>query len=198
MVSMLPADMLACLPDVLPPAVLERFLNSLAQQQQDAGSSGAAGQAAAPRQDLGWVAPVLFVLLQSPLNSETASYGSKLLLRIWCAGCLLTDAAVPTDHCMRFCCSSVAQRFEQAACLLAPVLCSRILAVTLPGQERLAVRRALQALLSWLPADVLAARCVRPVQRYIDSCVHAGLGATRVQVCGVQCTVCTCAGCLEI
>ena len=69
----------------------------------------------------------------------------------------------------------------------APCLCSRIVAVTLPGQERLAVRRALQALLSRLPADVLAARCVRPVQRYIDSCVHAGLGATRAQVriCGM-------------
>ena len=49
------------------------------------------------------------------------------------------------------------------------------------------MRRALQALLSRLPADVLAARCVRPVQRYIDSCVHAGLGATRAQVrmCGM-------------
>ena len=65
--------------------MLERFLNSLAQQQQDAGGSAAAGQAAAARQDLGWAAPLLFVLLQSPLNSETGSYGSKLLLRIWCA-----------------------------------------------------------------------------------------------------------------
>ena len=67
-------------------------------------------------------------------------------------------------------------------------LCSRVVAVTLPAQERLAVRQALQALLSRLPADVLAARCVRPVQRYIESCVHAGLGATRVQVsmCWVQ------------
>lgn len=44
------------------------------------------------------------------------------------------------------------------------------------------MRQALQKLLARLPADALAARCVRPVQRYIDSCVAAGLGATRVQV----------------
>lgn len=70
------------------PAVMERFLNSLAQQQQEeAGGSGraAGGQAGASRQDLGWVASVLFVLLQSPLNSETASWGGKLVMRIRCA-----------------------------------------------------------------------------------------------------------------
>ena len=67
---------------------MERFLNSLTQQQEDAGGTGrpAGGQAGASRQDLGWVARVLFVLLQSPLNSETASYGSKLLMRIRWAG----------------------------------------------------------------------------------------------------------------
>ena len=123
---MLAADVLACLlerllADVLPPAVLERFLNSLAQQQQEAGGSGAAGQAAAARQDLGWVAPVLFVLLQSPLNSETASFGSKLLLRIWWAGQLLSDEAV-CYHCKRkvSSCSGVAQHCELAACPLPP------------------------------------------------------------------------------
>ncbi len=60
--------------------------------------------------------------------------------------------------------------------------CSRIVAITVPMQERLQVRQALQALLAQLPADTLAARCVRPLQRYIDSCVAAGLGATRLQV----------------
>ena len=59
---------------------------------------------------------------------------------------------------------------------------SRITSVTLPAQERLPVRRALQALVARLPADTLAARCVRPVQRHIDACVAQGLGATRVQV----------------
>lgn len=64
--------------------------------------------------------------------------------------------------------------------------CSRIAAITIPLQERLEVRQALQALLAQLPADTLAARCVRPLQRYIDSCVAAGLGATRVQVGPMQ------------
>ncbi|PSC76156.1 ubiquitin-ligase E3 [Micractinium conductrix] len=59
---------------------------------------------------------------------------------------------------------------------------SRIVGVTVPAQDRLGVRQALQALLERLPPDVLAALCVRPVQRHIDSCVSAGLGATRVQV----------------
>lgn len=59
---------------------------------------------------------------------------------------------------------------------------SRVAATTVPMQERLQVRQALRALLAQLPADTLAARCVRPVQRYIDTCVAAGLGATRVQV----------------
>ncbi|KAL4425546.1 hypothetical protein ABPG75_009562 [Micractinium tetrahymenae] len=119
--------------------ILERFLNSLAQQQQDAAAGSGGGGAA--RQDLSWLAPLLFVLLQNPLNSETGSFGGKLLMRI-----------------------------------------CRIVTVTVPLQERLQVRQALQALLARLPADTLAARCVRPVQRYIDSCVTAGLGATRVQV----------------
>lgn len=58
----------------------------------------------------------------------------------------------------------------------------RVVAVTLPAQERLPVRHALRALLARLPADVLAARCIRPVQRYIDACVQQGLDAMRVQV----------------
>ena len=59
---------------------------------------------------------------------------------------------------------------------------SRIVGVTLPARERLPVRQALQRLLARLPADALAARCVRPVQRHLDACVAQGLGATRVQV----------------
>lgn len=60
----------------------------------------------------------------------------------------------------------------------------RIVGVTLPARERLPVRQALQRLLARLPADALAARCVRPVQRHLDACVAQGLGATRVQVRG--------------
>lgn len=59
---------------------------------------------------------------------------------------------------------------------------SRIVGVTLPARDRLPVRQALQRLLARLPADALAARCVRPVQRHLDACVAQGLGATRVQV----------------
>ena len=132
--------------------MLEKFLNSMAQrEQQDAPvappSPPSKQQQAQPRQQraeqqqLGWVAPVLFVLLQSPLNSDPAGFGSKLLMRI-----------------------------------------SRVVSVTVPARERLPVRLQLTRLLSTLPGDVLAARCVRPVQRYIDGCVRAGLGATRVQV----------------
>lgn len=62
----------------------------------------------------------------------------------------------------------------------------------MPAQDRLGVRQALQALLERLPPDVLAALCVRPVQRHIDSCVSAGLGATRVQVGGAARMVMVC------
>lgn len=124
-------------------AVLERFLNSWRQQQEFAdaalGGRPASGGGGHRSGELPWVAPLLFVLLQSPLNGE-ATYGSKLLLR----------------------------------------LC-RIVAVTLPAAERLPVRTALQVALAKLPTDVLAARCVRPVLRYIESCVAAGLRATRLQ-----------------
>lgn len=69
-----------------PSAVLERYLNSLAQQQDyaasAAGGGSAAGTAARPRPDLAWVAPLLFILLQSPLNSDQAGFGGKLLMRI--------------------------------------------------------------------------------------------------------------------
>lgn len=47
--------------------VLERFLNSLTQQQDYATATageGTAGEVARRRQDLSWVAPVLFILLQ--------------------------------------------------------------------------------------------------------------------------------------
>lgn len=45
--------------------------------------------------------------------------------------------------------------------------------------------QALQELLLGLPPEVFAARCVRPVQRYLDGLVRAGkLGAARLQVLG--------------
>lgn len=139
-------------PSLSPSAVLERFLNSLLQQQEFAAAAAAGSQQAAAgrqRQDLAWMAPLLCVLLQSPLNGEP-SIGGKLLTRI-----------------------------------------CRIVAVTLPAQERLPVRRAAQAMLSRLPADVLAARCVRPVLRFIEGCVQTGLGATRVQArAGGSCAAC--------
>ncbi|KAI3438759.1 hypothetical protein D9Q98_001177 [Chlorella vulgaris] len=123
--------------------MLERFLNSLAQQAHQAGATEQQQQSQqqGQQQDLGWVAPTLFVLLQSPLNGDPSGYGGKLLLRI-----------------------------------------CRIISVTLPPGERLVVRQALTSLLSTLPAEVLAGRCLRPLQRYIDSCVQSGLAATRVQL----------------
>ena len=130
-------------------------MNSLAQQAHQAGATEQQqqGQPQGQQQDLGWVAPTLFVLLQSPLNGDPSGYGGKLLLRI-----------------------------------------CRIISVTLPPGERLAVRQALTSLLSTLPAEVLAGRCLRPLQRYIDSCVQSGLAATRVQVrCGQSAQIKSCA-----
>jgi hypothetical protein len=91
---------------------------------------------------LAWLAPLIFVLLQNPLNSDPASFGALLLLRM-----------------------------------------GRLLSVTLPPAQRIPVRAALQQLLGRLPPDVLAARCVRPVQRYLEHLVARGkLGAARLEV----------------
>jgi hypothetical protein len=58
----------------------------------------------------------------------------------------------------------------------------RILSTTLPTQQRIPVRRALQRLLGQLPAEAFAARCVRPVQKYLTHLVTTGrLGAGRLE-----------------
>lgn len=58
----------------------------------------------------------------------------------------------------------------------------RIIAMSLPAHQRIPVRRALQKLLGLLPAETFAARCVRPVQRYLSHLVERGrLGAGRLE-----------------
>lgn len=60
----------------MPCAVLERYLNSLAQQQEFAAAAPAGSQQAAVgrrRQSVGWVAPLLFVLLQNPCVGDGAA-----------------------------------------------------------------------------------------------------------------------------
>lgn len=58
----------------------------------------------------------------------------------------------------------------------------RIIAMSLPAHQRIPVRRALQKLLGMLPPDTFAARCVRPVQRYLSNLIERGrLGAGRLE-----------------
>eukprot|EP00887_Chlorella_sp_A99_P000742 scaffold5.g742.t1 len=128
---------------------LEHHVLSAPPGSQGGGGAAAAGKApraAAPggagaAADLSWIAPVLFVLLQNPLNGEPEGVGGQILMQI-----------------------------------------SRLLAATLSGEARLAVRRGLQALLRRLPAEVLGGRCVRPLQRYIGSLVRGAPAAARVQL----------------
>lgn len=59
----------------------------------------------------------------------------------------------------------------------------RILSATTPAEQRIPVRRALQALAAQLPPDAFATRCVRPVQRYLDQIAASGrLGSAKVEV----------------
>lgn len=91
--------------------------------------------------ELSWVPPTLFILLQNPLASDPATYGSQIILRL-----------------------------------------GRILSTSLPAAQRIPVRRALQNLLGQLPAEAFAARCVRPVQKYLTHLVTSGrLGAGRLE-----------------
>jgi hypothetical protein len=83
--------------------------------------------------ELSWVPPTLFILLQNPLASDPATYGSQIILRL-----------------------------------------GRIVSTVLPAPQRIPVRRSLQKLLGQLPAEAFAARCVRPVQKYLTHLVTTG------------------------